>query len=857
MAPHQHDDTLDKGTAPKSATDTSPVANAGKAEEVLPKTDVSRRDFLRTVGASSVATTIVAQVLPAQAETAAGAQAQRPETPTPAASRAQAPDNRRYVNIRQEVSENLIKRRIVGYASHLRVQPGESIRFMVSSETPEYRAEIVRLIHGDANPLGPGIKEVVVETPANGEYAGRRQEMPLGSYAIVPDASALRLAGSFSFTAWIAPTSQRGEGSDAFVGFEGVVTKWAGAERGGYGIFIDEAGRLALWLTGPDGRTEKLAADRPLRPWVPAIPGMNSRPQGVSTSWYFVAISYDARTGRVLLYQDPLNNFTFDRTRGVTECTAAVRAIATNDVPLLLGASWRSAGKVEGHYNGKLENPRLYRQTLSRQDMEAVKLGKGPSDPIASWDFSVDIENAKITDTSSRRLHGTTVNLPMRAVTGHNWDMREMDYTRARHQYGAIYFHDDDIDDAGWEMAFEFRIPDNLKSGMYAARLRGGSFEDYIPFTVRPRKGRATTAKIAVLIPTFSYLAYAGTGTSAFRPLSLYSRHSDGSGVCYSSRLRPITNMRPKITTNNPWQFMADTHLVDWLEVKKFDVDYFTDEDLHFEGAAGFANYKVIMTATHPEYYSGEMLHGLKTYLERGGRVMYLGGNGFYWVTPMDSTGRYIEVRRRDGTEHWQGAPGEHYHSLTGEPGGLWRFRGMAPQQFFGVGFTAQGFDRNQPYARQPGSFDPRASWIFEGVGRDELIGDFPSLVLGMGAAGSELDRADFALGTPPHTLVLASSSGHSDAYQHVVEQINTSNGAQPGGTQNPLVRADMVFLEYPNGGAVFSSSAIAWCGSLSYNDYTNSVSRVTENVLRRFAADDPFPAPSGAQATTQAARQG
>ena len=89
---------------------------------------------------------------------------------------------------------------------------------------------------------------------------------------------------------------------------------------------------------------------------------------------------------------------------------------------------------------------------------------------------------------------------------------------------------------------------------------------------------------------------------------------------------------------------------------------------------------------------------------------MYMGGNGFYWVTPMDASGRFIEVRRRDGTEHWQGAPGEHHHSLTGEPGGLWRFRGMAPQQFFGVGFTAQGFDRNSPYRRMPGSFDPRAA---------------------------------------------------------------------------------------------------------------------------------------------------
>ena len=813
-----------------------------------PGPGVSRRDFLKTVGVAGAAGSVVAP--------AAGASAQTAQAGQRSGGPGVLPD-RPYMRIRDEVAENLIKRGLVGYADRLRVQPGETIKFMVSSEQARYRADIVRLIHGDANPKGPGIKEVVVDTPANTEYPGKRQRLPLGSYAIVPDHPALRIEGSFTFTAWIAPTSQRGTGPDSFVGFEGVVTKWAGTERGGYGIFIDEEGRLALWLRDKGGSLEKLAADPPLRPWVPAIPGMNNRPQGVTTSWYFVAVTFDASTGAVEIHQDPRNTFTFDDVRRVTQRKTAIRSIAANDAPLMIGAAGDGAGGIAGHFNGKIENPRLYRRVLSRDELAALKQGRAPGDALASWDFSVDIESERITDTSSRRLHGRTVNLPMRAVTGHNWDSFEMDYKRARQQYGAIYFHDDDIDDARWDAGFEFRVPDTLKSGLYAARLRAGSFEDYIPFTVRPRKGRPTTAKIAFLVPTFSYLAYGGTGTSAFRPLSLYSRHSDGSGVCYSSRLRPITNMRPKIQTNNPWQFMADTHLVDWLEVKGFEVDFFTDEDLHFEGAALFAPYKAVVTATHPEYYSLEMLNGLRTFLDRGGRVMYLGGNGFYWVTPMDPTGRYIEVRRRDGTEHWQGAPGEHYHSLTGEPGGLWRFRGMAPQQYFGVGFTAQGFDRNQPYRRMPGSFDPRAAWIFEGIGRDELIGDHPSLVLEIGAAGSELDRADFALGTPPHTLVLASSSGHSDAYQHVVEQINTSNSARPGGTENPLVRADMVFLEYPNGGAVFSSSAIAWCGSLSHNNYANNVSRITENVLRRFASDAPFPAPAAPRSVTESAQRG
>ena len=54
-----------------------------------------------------------------------------------------------------------------GYADALSARPGETIRFMVSSELPEYRAQMVRLIHGDINPLGPGFKEELVDAAVN------------------------------------------------------------------------------------------------------------------------------------------------------------------------------------------------------------------------------------------------------------------------------------------------------------------------------------------------------------------------------------------------------------------------------------------------------------------------------------------------------------------------------------------------------------------------------------------------------------------------------------------------------------------------------------------------------------------
>ena len=54
-----------------------------------------------------------------------------------------------------------------------------------------------------------------------------------------------------------------------------------------------------------------------------------------------------------------------------------------------------------------------------------------------------------------------------------------------------------------------------------------------------------------------------------------------------------------------------------------------------------------------------------------------------------------------------------------------------------------------------------------------------------------------------------------------------------------------MVFFETPRGGAVFSVGSIAWFGALSYNRFGNNVSRITENVLRRFASDQPLAVPT------------
>lgn len=152
-------------------------------------------------------------------------------------------------------------------------------------------------------------------------------------------------------------------------------------------------------------------------------------------------------------------------------------------------------------------------------------------------------------------------------------------------------------------------------------------------------------------------------------------------------------------------------------------------------------------------------------------------------------------------------------------------------------GFTAQGSGPGRGYTRRPASFAPEFAFAFDGIGPDEVIGDIPALVNEHGAGGLEVDRADGAVGTPRRAVVLATADGFTHSYQHVVEEVRESDSAR-GGSRSPLVPSDIVFLEYPKGGAVFSVGSIMWCSCLSYNGYDNNVSVLTGDVLRSFASE-------------------
>jgi N,N-dimethylformamidase len=750
--------------------------------------------------------------------------------------------------------------KIVGYPDRYSVAPGEKIAFQISLEEGEaYEARLVRVLNGDSNPDGPGLNLPHLPSEVDGYYPGSVKRADAGSFMLVEGFPPLAAYAAFSFRAvlWPTLTARRPQ----------VLAAHWDADRGaGFKLTASE-GQLSLTIGDGMGTMVEESLDTRM----------------LDRKWYAVSFAVDLTGGRFHLSQRALQADAGTADSGYREgALSAVLGATTGS--LTLAGAYMADRTVGEHFNGKIEGPAFFEGFHDAVSLAAAHVAAlSPvlsATALGAWDFSDGITTIRARDRSPFRRTGVFVNLPARGMRGSQWTGTHHSWKAATAEYGAIHFHEDDLYDAGWPADITWSVPDDARSGAYALHLRCGENahdamrESYIPFFIRPPRAaaaRKNRPKLAFLAPTASYMAYANHGEHITvrgvermmgRLLhfghqdvylydhpelchSLYDKHADGSGVCYSSRLRPNINCAPRYHSwlggdgSSLYQYNADTHLFGWLAHHGVEYDVITDEDLHHEGYELLKDYRVVMTGSHPEYHSTQMWDAMKAWLDRGGRLMYMGGNGWYWrIAFHDDLPGVIEVRRaEDGIRSWEAEPGEYYHSFNGEYGGLWRRCGRPPNIMAGIGFVAQGFDVSSYYRRAPDADNPRASFIFEGV-PDEIIGDFG--LIGGGAAGIELDCINRLLGSPPNILRLASSEEHG-ALMLLVNEEFTATQPNLGGDQNERVRADLAFAETPSGGAIFSTGSIAWIGSLPCHGYENNVSRITLNTLRRFMDEQHF----------------
>ena len=432
----------------------------------------------------------------------------------------------------------------------------------------------------------------------------------------------------------------------------------------------------------------------------------------------------------------------------------------------------------------------------------------------------------------------------------------------------ALHFHSDSLGDADWDTSFEYEVPHDLISGVHVLELESAEGRAEVPLFVRAGQ-ESTRFPIAVLMPTLTYMAY---GNHRPRPgdqfdlarrqevglkevlgihdeilkshpelgSSLYNTYIDGGGVCYASRYRPVLNVSSDWRwwgTGGPRNFSADLLLLRWLRRNGIEHEIVTDEDLDDHGLELLAPYRTLLTGSHPEYVTARMLEALQGFQDQGRNLVYLGGNGFYWVTSRHpELPGVIEVRRGwSGSRDWSSPIGEHLHSTTGEQGGLWCHRGIAPQELVGVGFCAMGWTGGSGYRRRDDSFRKEVAFIFEGV-ENEIFGEFVSHweCPVSGAAADEIDRLDFGLGTPESVFWLASSQGmHRGLYQRAIEDVRQHIPGM-GTSDDPETRADMVYYELPSGARVFGVGSMNWIPALGQAE---DVARITLNVIREFSS--------------------
>jgi len=744
---------------------------------------------------------------------------------------------------------------ITGYVDRWSVRPGEEINFMIGVRGGgRYRARIARVICGDPNPQGPGYREIPVAWALEGEHEGQEQLIAKGSWIDIPALDLGRGTKPIAFVATIWPT--------LIAAGRQAVLSWRGRDAA-LTLGVGTNGAFCRLVT-PAGTLE-IEADAPL----------------TERAWHDIACCFDPATATLQLAQAP-RKARLDRNERA-EKSAAARVTGLSGAGAAAIAAQRAGAGAgsELHFNGKIERPRIVEARDLAPILAAQRTGSATPRAaiIAEWDLSIGIPTDVATDIGPAQAHGCCVNLPTRAMTGSRWSGALHRWTEDPPQWGAIHFHDDDIGDAGWEPSLTFTVPRDWASGVYALHLEKDGARDNIVFYVRAAVAGAQ-AKVAFLAPTFTYTIYGqyrkkgqqaliaerarAWGALPHAPdghpeygVSPYNFHSDGSGVAMSTMRRPLIDKRvnqihlmdPSPYGSGLYWIAADGYITDLLTRKGIAFEVITDHDVHAEGAALLANYDVVLTGQHPEYHTRETLDALSTYLENGGRFVYLGGNGFYWkVVPHVSASRggpwAFELRRAEGgIRLWDTQPGESYHAFDGSYGGLWRRLGRPPQRLAGVGFSTQGHYKGYGYTFLDGILDPRVAFMRDGIEDQAKPGGALGErgLMGGGAAGHELDRADLRLGTPAHAIIVGRAVLDDPVYQPVNEERYDHTWPAP---REEIIRSDLTFFETPNGGAVFSVGSMNFIGALPIDNYDSVAARLITNVVKRFADPAPFPAP-------------
>jgi hypothetical protein len=275
-------------------------------------------------------------------------------------------------------------------------------------------------------------------------------------------------------------------------------------------------------------------------------------------------------------------------------------------------------------------------------------------------------------------------------------------------------------------------------SGLYFAKLTTPDGRvGYAPFVVRP----TTLGKhrIAVVLPTQTWQAY------NFRD----DDHDGRADTWYADPHSQVRMARPFLDRGVPPHFRHyDLPFLHWLARTDKTVDFLADRDLGDTTAAELsAAYDLIVFPGHHEYVTAQEYDAVQGFRDRGGNLMFLSANDFFWQV----------VRNGDVLTRIR----------------KWRDLGRPEAQLIGVAYRANDRGvRKGPWIVRTSA----APWLFAGTGLR------PGSRIGSG--GIEIDSTTAA--SPPNIQVLA---------------------AIPN-LYGPGITAQMTYYRTPAGAKVFAAGA-------------------------------------------------
>jgi hypothetical protein len=239
-------------------------------------------------------------------------------------------------------------------------------------------------------------------------------------------------------------------------------------------------------------------------------------------------------------------------------------------------------------------------------------------------------------------------------------------------------------------------------SGLYFARIDAAAGHAYAPFIVRPRT--LGEHRIAVVLPTNTWAAY-----------NFRDANRDGTGdTWYADPRLSVELARPFQANGVPPHFAAyDLLFLRWLARTGKQVDVLSDDDLEDvpNGAALAHAYDLVVFSGHHEYVTTHEYDITAAYRNRGGNLLFLSANNFFYRvvrtgTVLHRVGRWRDIGRPEaalvGVQYLDWNHGEFGNSAYVVRTAGWPFAGSGLHP--GSRFGTYGIEIDAPTQDSPRS---------------------------------------------------------------------------------------------------------------------------------------------------------